>query len=150
MFRAFVAPAAIVACGLLVSACEPGGAPSAEAGPSVPSEIAAPEPALAAPALGAEVVVSLTCSALSSNEGFTREIKLTGGDGVYTWTRGAKETARYEYWEMKLDGPNSFGVTGEYIEGAPVLKTLSFTGTVVGTTISGEGMRGPRKCTITS
>ena len=63
---------------------------------------------------------------------------------------GSKDSSRYEYWEMKVDGGVRFTITGEYIESAPGLKPLSFTGTVTGSAISGEGMRGPRKSTITT
>ncbi len=143
MFRVVTASFAVLACGL-ASACD-----SADTAPATVAEAAPAVAEPAAPALGAEIVLSLTCSALSSNEGFTREVKLVGGGGVYTWTRGAKDAARYEHWELKVSG-NSFAVTGEYIEGGPVLKTLAFTGAVVGTTVSGEGTRGPRKCTITT
>lgn len=103
-----------------------------------------------APALGREVVLTMTCGPLPGSEGFTREVKLVGGDGVYTWTRGARDSNSYEHWEMKLDGENGFSIVGEYIEATPGLKPISFVGTVVGTTVSGQGMRGPRASTIHS
>lgn len=145
MFRAVVASVAVLACGVASSCDQAETTPAAAVASEAPAA-----PVMAAPALGSEVVVSLTCDVFSGNDGFTREIPLTGGNGVYTWNRGAKDTERYEFWEMKLDGGNGFTLTGEYIEGAPELKAVSFTGTVVGKVVSGEGTRGPRKCTIKS
>ncbi len=37
------------------------------------------------------------------------EVKLVGGNGIYTWTLGTRESERYEHWEMKLDGGSGFG-----------------------------------------
>lgn len=148
MFRPVAAVFAVLSSGFL-SACQPTATPAAEA-EAVTAPVVEKEPEIAAPALGAEVVLTMTCSALATSEGFTREVTLTGGDAVYTWTRGTKDEVRYENWEMKLDGGNAFTVTGEYIEGAPGLKPISFTGTVVGAVVTGEGKRGPRNCTIKS
>jgi len=102
------------------------------------------------PTLGNEIVLTMTCGPVTGSGSFQREVKLVGANGVYTWTLGTKDSSRYEYWEMKLDGGSRFTITGEYIESAPGLKQISFTGTVTGSAISGEGMRGPRKSTIHS
>lgn len=148
MFRPVFASVAVLACGL-VAGCEPTETAPATAGPASAQDSVS-SPAAANPPLGPEVVLTMTCSALSASEGFTREVKLAGGNGVYTWTRGARDAARYEYWEMKLDSADGFTVTGEYVEGAPGLKPITFTGTISDGVVSGQGTRGPRKCTITT
>lgn len=100
------------------------------------------------PELGNEIVLKLKCGPLGASHGFTREVKLVGANGRYTWTLGSKDSDRYEHWDMRINADTRFTVTGEYIEGVPDLKPVSFTGTVVGSVISGEGVRGPRKSTI--
>jgi hypothetical protein len=51
---------------------------------------------------------------------------------------------------LKVEGGSGFTITGEYREAGSHLKLISFSGTVVGSAISGEGMRGPRKSKIHS
>jgi hypothetical protein len=124
-------------------------APAPAAAPVVPAPPAAPVGA--ASALGNEIVVTMTCDPLKEGgKGITREIKLAGGNGVYSWTVGTRESERYEHWEMKIDGGSAFTVTGEYIEGSSALQPISLAGTINGGVVSGEGMRGPRKATIHS
>ena len=141
------------AAGLLLTACDRlpfGSGDPAATEPSASDVAAAPvEPPVAT--LGTELTLTLECAALSSSEGIVREITLTGGDGVYIHERGDKEARRYEYWKLEVIEPTAFTVTGEYIEGGNGnLKKIEFEGVIDGASLSGEGKRGPRVCTIKS
>jgi hypothetical protein len=123
--------------------------PAPAASPAAPAVSA--DPGVNASALGSEIVLTLTCQPVKEGgKGFTREIKLAGREGIYSWTLGTKESERYEHWEMKINGGSAFTVTGEYIEGSSALQAISLAGTINGGVLSGEGMRGPRKATIHS
>jgi hypothetical protein len=122
-----------------------GGAAPAETPPPA-VEVAAP----VVPLLGPQVVLNVDCAALSASPGFVREITLTGGDGVYSFTNGEPGKHRYEHWEMQVDAAGVFQVSGEYIEGTPDVKQVSFEGAVKAGVVEGQGKRGPRPCTLRS
>lgn len=98
--------------------------------------------------IGTEIDFTMDCAALSASPGFVREIKLTGGDGIYSMTNGEAGKHRYEHWEMQIDAAGAFVVSGEYIEGTTEIKQLSFEGAANNGRLEGKGKRGPRPCTL--
>lgn len=140
---------AVVAAGILVTGCDQLSSGTNASEPAEPgSAVVADTPE--APTLGAEIMLTMDCAALSSSEGFSREILLTGADGAYTYQLGEKASGRYEFWNLEVTAPDTFTISGEYVEGSPDLKTLEFSGTVADGSLSGEGRRGPRVCTVQS
>jgi hypothetical protein len=94
------------------------------------------------------LVLTVDCAALSTSAGFVREMTLKGGEGTYAVTNGQPGQHRYEHWEMTVDPTGAIDISGEYIEGTPDVKQVTFQGVVKDGVLEGKGKRGPRPCTI--
>lgn len=103
-------------------------------------------PALAASAYDGIYSGGVTCEASGSSAGFTSGVVYVIHDGRFRIERGAPGTDGWEWQEGTVSPTGDLDIKGAYV--AETEKPIAFHARIADGRLTGDGRRGPRRCTL--